>query len=157
MVLGKPLLSNLQMSKPVYHCGIHIHSKKCLGVRRFLHNYAKACPKRNSKTTPKHCLRLVLFCFNHQKPHNFLIIGWVFLILPLHKLGYYTDTKCKQFCLLEFKSKVQVTCKYWHKFNYVHVLCSNANIYNSFYIYFFSLYTNLAINIMSFVCDEFLT
>ena len=43
---GASLLhSNLQMSKPWYHCPIHIHSELCMGVHRLLHNYAKACPE----------------------------------------------------------------------------------------------------------------
>ena len=40
MVWGKLLYSNLQISKA---CTIHIHSELCMGVRRLLRNYAKAC------------------------------------------------------------------------------------------------------------------
>ena len=38
MVRGKLLYSNLQMSKPLYHCAIRVLSDWCLGVYRLLRN-----------------------------------------------------------------------------------------------------------------------
>ena len=46
MIWGKILYSNLQMSRPWYHCDIHIHSiQNCVWVSRLLRYYAKVCPE----------------------------------------------------------------------------------------------------------------